>query len=311
MTSIEITHTMRAVVFDRYGDPCVLREARVPMPTLRPGGVLIRVRAIGVNPADGKWRSGMFAGVRPLRLPHVGGYDIAGEVVSADADWLAPGMRVVAMLDALTQGAYADYAVADRSSVAAIPDRLSFERAAALPTPGLTGIQMIEEQLDVQPGHRVLLTGATGAVGRFALQAALGRSATVVAAVRDRHVSTARALGATQTIVLGQQSSMGAPFDHVADTVGGAAVADLCRHVHPAGRIRTVATTPIQPDGLPVPPIFFGVRPDARQLDRLAVAVADGSVAVEIADCLPLVEAAEAQRRLEAGRGGGKIILIP
>lgn len=103
MTSIEITHTMRAVVFDRYGDPCVLREARVPMPTLRPGGVLIRVRAIGVNPADGKWRSGMFAGVRPLRLPHVGGYDIAGEVVSADADWLAPGMRVVAMLDALTR----------------------------------------------------------------------------------------------------------------------------------------------------------------------------------------------------------------
>lgn len=311
-----MTDTMRAVVFDRHGDTSVLHEARVPMPVRGPGQVLIRVRAIGVNPADGKWRSGMFERTRPLRFPHIGGYDIAGEVVAAEAHDLAPGMRIVAMLDALAQGAYAEYAVADRRWVAMIPDQLSFECAAALPTPGLTGVQMIEEQLDVRPDQTILLTGATGAVGRFAFHVALDRGARVVAAVRAKHVATAEALGATQTIVLGggrsgESAWTGAPFDHVADTVGGPAVAGLCRHVRANGRIRTVSTTPIPSESLSVAPIFFGVRTDAARLARLAQAAARGDVAVEIAARLALADAAEAQARVDAGTAGGRIVLIP
>lgn len=311
-----MTDTMRAIVFDHYGDPSVLREARVPVAIRGPGQVMLRVRATGVNPADGKWRSGMFERSRPLRFPHIGGYDVAGEVVAADAGDLAPGTRIVALLDVVAQGGYAEYAVVDRGSVAVIPDRLSFEDAATLPTPGLTGVQMIEEQLDVQPGQTILLTGATGAVGRFALHAALGRGARVVAAVRAKHVATAEALGATQTIVLGDGvladgAWTGAPFDHVADTVGGPAVADLCRRVRADGRIRTVSTTPIPTDGLPVAPVFFGVHADAARLAELARAAAEGDVTVEIAARLPLAKTAEAQARVDAGTGGGRIVLIP
>src|SRR6202034_113733 len=104
-------------------------------------------------------------------------YDVAG-VLEPD------GTRVAAMLDSLRQGAYADYAVADAAQAAAIPQGLGFEAAAAVPTPGLTGVQMIEEHLNVQRGQCVLITGAVGAVGRFAVYAAKCRGARVVAAVR-------------------------------------------------------------------------------------------------------------------------------
>lgn len=303
--------TMRAIVFDGYGDASVLREARLPCPVPQPGQMLVRVRAVGVNPADGKWRSGMFARTRPLQFPQVPGYDVAGEVVHSEDAAMPPGTRVAAMLDALVQGAYAEYAAVAPRSAAPIPDTLSFETAAALPTPGLTGVQLIEEQLDVQPGETVLLTGATGAVGRFALHAARARGARVVAAVRAKHVDTAIALGAAQAIVLGEQAWTGAPFDHVADTVGGALVADLCRQVRPSGRIRTVSTTPIPAEGLPCTPGFFGVHADADRLARLAQAAGAGALDVAIAARFPLAQAADAQRLVDAGSGGGKVVLIP
>jgi len=305
------TATMRAVVFARYGDPSVLYEADLPIPTRARGQVLVQVQAIGVNPADGKWRSGMFARSRSLRFPHIPGYDIAGVVVEADAGGIAVGTRIVAMLDPLKQGAYAQYAVTEAASVSTIPDLLSFERAAAIPTPGLTGVQLIEEHLDVRKGQTILLTGATGAVGRFALHAALARGASVVAAVREKHVAAAGALGASSTIVLGEASWTGPAFDHVADTVGGAAVAELCRHVRPDGRICSVSTTPVPPDGLPVAPAFVAVRADALRLSWLTRAVAGGALSVDVAGILPLSDAAAAQRRVEAGAAAGKIILSP
>ena len=107
---------MRVVAFSRYGDYDVLELGERAVPAIRPGELLIRVSAIGVNPADVKWRAGMFASSRPLRFPHVPGYDVSGVVATSDVAGLPEGVRVAAMLDPLRQGAYAEYAAvsADR-----------------------------------------------------------------------------------------------------------------------------------------------------------------------------------------------------
>lgn len=300
---------MKAVLFDRYGGPEVLRLADTPAPIPLAGELLIRVRAIGVNPADGKWRSGMFDAIAPLGFPHIGGYDLAGEVLEGDG--LPAGTWVTAMVDPFRAGAYAELTVATIDRVARLPAALDFATGAALPTPGLTGVQIIEEALDVQAGQRVLVTGATGAVGRFAVHAAKARDAVVIGAVRAAAREAALKLGVDEVIILDGSDYAGAPFDHIADTIGGELVAPLCRHVAPGAIIRTAATAPIPADGVPVEISFFGVHPDAARLELIARAVAAGEITVVIADRLPLDQAAQAQRRVDAGSTGGKIVLEP
>lgn len=300
---------MKAVLFDRYGGPEVLRFADVPAPICGVGEMLIRVRAIGVNPADGKWRSGMLDAFAPIAFPHVGGYDVAGEVVEGDA--LPAGTRVIAMVDTFRAGAYAELTVATAERVARLPDGLDFATGAALPTPGLTGVELIEEALDVQAGQRVLVTGALGAVGRFAVHAAKARGATVIGAVRAAAREAALKMGLDEVIALDGGNYAGAPFDRIADTIGGGLVTPLCRRVAPGAIIRTAATTPISADGVPVEIGFFVVHPDPARLERIARAVAAGEITVAIADRLPLRQAADAQRRVDVGGTSGKIVLEP
>jgi NADPH:quinone reductase-like Zn-dependent oxidoreductase len=298
---------MKAIVINRHGGPEVLEPANLPPPQPQQGEVLVRVAAVAVNPADGKWRAGMFKDFAPVGFPHILGYDVAGEVVSGEG--FAPGERVFGMLDPFLKGGYAEQVAVAADHLALVPDELDWLTAAAIPTAGLTGLQMVERGLNLQAGQNVLLTGALGAVGRFALFAAKERGAHVIAAVRPGHVQAVRALGADDVIALGEGDWTGAPFDHVIDTVGGAAVGALCRHLKPGGRILTAATTPIPADGLSVAPEIFRVHPDGSDAARLAAAVAKGRIAVPIARILPLDQAAEAHRLVEAGGLNGKIIL--
>jgi NADPH:quinone reductase len=292
---------MRAILMDGYGGGEVLYVGDVERPEAGADEVLVRVMAAGVNPADVKWRAGMFQAFRPLKFPHIAGYDVAGMVEPG-------GARVAAMLDSLQQGAYADYAVVAAEHAAAIPAGLGFEAAAAVPTPGLTGVQMIEDHLDVRHGQCVLITGAVGAVGRFAVYAAKRRGARVVAAVRANQLDAALALGADEVVALGEPWS-GEAFDQVGDTVGGAEVAALCRHLAPGGRIMTAATTSIPTEGLAATPIFFAVRPDRPRLAALLQAVAAGAIALPATRNMKLEQAAEAHALVEAG-GHGKIVLV-
>lgn len=300
---------MRAMIIKSYGGLEVLHMAELPEPVPQQGETLVQVRAAAVNPADGKWRAGMFASFAPVGFPHVLGYDVAGEV--AGGDGFAPGTRVFGMLDVHRKGGYAEYVAVAAHHLAVIPDDMDFATAAALPTAGLTGTQMVEEGLDVQPGARVLLTGAVGAVGSFALYAIKARGAHVVAAVRASQRDAALAQGADEVLALGEEDWTGAPFDHLVDTVGGEAVGRLCRQLRPGGRILTAATTPIAPVGPGQEPEFYAVTPDGAGARRLAEIVSAGLVCVSIAKVLPLEQAAEAQRHVEQGGTAGKVILTP
>ncbi|MGO9512716.1 MAG: NADP-dependent oxidoreductase [Steroidobacteraceae bacterium] len=304
---------MRAVVFDDYGAPEVLRLREVDTPSAGAGQILIRIAAAAVNPADVKWRAGMFRGHAPIVFPHILGYDVAGtiESVGAGVTDFARGDRVAAMLDTRSKGGYAEFVAIAAHAAAKIPVDLNFPIAAAIPCAGLTGVQIIEESIQPKRGETVLITGATGAVGRFGLFAAIRRGVRVVAGVRASHAAEALALGAAQVVILGAEDSTGPPFDHVFDTVGGPAVARLCRHLAPGGLIRTAATTPIDPEGLSTQPVFVPLHQDCQGLRALAEDVAAHRIPVPIARRMPLEAAIEAHRLLEAGGLGGKIILEP
>lgn len=300
---------MHAVCFDRYGDPEVLALVEVAVPMLGEHEVLVRVAACGVNPADLKWRAGLFEATLPLPLPMIPGYDIAGviEAVGDQVKGFAPRQRVVAMLDPLRQGGYAQAVAVPETLLARLPEGLPMEVAAALPTAGLTGVQMIEEFLDVQPGTRVLISGATGAVGRLAMFAALQRGAQVVAAVRHSQVVLARELGACEVVDLDALDWPGEAVDYLADTLGGALCARLIERFTPATDAVTVATNPVPGARAR----FVQVHAAAQRLETLLEAVAAGELVVLVAQCLPLSAAAEAHRLLARGGLGGKIVLLP
>ena len=297
---------MKAFIIKGYGGPDKLEEAEVPVPAAGSGESLVRIRATTVNPADLKWRAGMFDAFSPLSFPHILGNDVAGEVVEGEE--FAPGTRVLAKL---FKGTYAEYVAVPCALIAIIPDEVDLKTAAAVGTGGLTGFQMIEKGLDVQAGERVLLTGALGAVGRACLYAAKRRGAHVVAAVRGNQLEQALAAGADEALVLDDDSWTGEPFDDVVDTVGGPDVARLCRNLKTGGRILTAATTPIEGDDLPAKPEFYAVVPSGADLAGVMEAVATGGLEVPIAHVLPLSEVAHAHRLMESGGVGGKIVLTP
>ncbi len=302
---------MKAIEFDDYGPPEVLHIADVETPEAGPGQVQLRVAAASVNPADVKWRSGAlrsFSSVA-LTLPHIVGYDVSGTVLSAGpgVNRFRPGDRIVT---ALPKAGYAEVAVAEEAACAHLPDDVDFVQAAALPCAALTGVQMVERAIAPHRGETILITGATGAVGRFALAAALDMGTRVIAAVRPAYVDEALQLGAHQVILL--DGSADAPqVDHVADTVGGPEVASLCRNVKPGGKIVTVSTTPIDPQGLPSPVEFFAYTREGERLARIVEDIARGKCSMPVVRRFPLASAAAAHRLMEAGGVGGKIVLEP
>jgi NADPH2:quinone reductase len=300
---------MRAIQFEKYGNPEVLHLAEVDAPIANSGQIQVQVAAIGVNPADFKWRQGMFRERVPLRLPHVVGYDVAGIVSAVGAG--VTSFRLKDRVVASVRSGYAEFAIADEKACAHLPDGFDFARAASLPCAALTGVQMIEDAVRPRKAQTVLITGATGAVGRFAVHAALEMGARVVAAVRSTYFGEARQLGAHEVVSLEGDSREALSFDHVADTVGGPAVARLCQYLATGGSIITVSTTPIDPTGLSATPTFFAYRTEGARLEKILEEVADGEVEMPIARRLPLASAAEAHRLMESGGLRGKIILEP
>lgn len=302
---------MKTVRIHEHGSPEVLRHEDAERPEPGAGQILIRVRAAGVNPADHKHRSGMFKDFVPYVFPLTLGYDVAGtvEALGNGVDGPPLGTGVFAMLDPMIAGGYAQYVLTDAASVAEIPSCMDFETAAAMPCPALTGTQMVEEYLKPATGNLVLVTGATGMVGRFAVRALLAASARVVAAVRPAYAEDARKAGAHVVVPLDESPWTGEPFDGVIDTVGGPGATVLAAATQQGGRILTVATDPLDISKLPNPPEFVSVHPDGARLSQLGQDVLSGQVSVPIKARFPLAEAAKAHEAVEAGGLSGKIVL--
>ena len=186
---------MKAIVLKEYGDPNKLALQEIGEPKPGPGEIKVKVAAAGLNPIDWKLRSGVLKAFMPIEFPSVLGRDVSGEVVElgSGVTQFKVGDKVMGMV----QHGYAEFVTAPASGFTAVPPGLDLTDAAAIPVVALTGTQLIEETANVQSGQTVLVTGAFGGVGRFAIYAAKARGAKVIAGVRTKQLAEAQKLGAS------------------------------------------------------------------------------------------------------------------
>jgi NADPH2:quinone reductase len=221
---------MSAAVLESYDRPLQVRQ--VPIPDLRPGHVLVRIEASGVNPLDVKIRAGQAAHAR-VEPPAILGIDLAGTVESAapDVTGFAPGDEVYGMTGGVAgiPGSLAEYAVVDARLIAHRPVAWSARQAAAMPLTAITAWEGLVDRADVHSGQRVLIHGGAGGVGHIAIQIARARGADVYAtgskgglAVIERFGATAIDYTATTPAQYVGQHTEGEGFDVIFDTVGGA-----------------------------------------------------------------------------------------
>jgi NADPH:quinone reductase-like Zn-dependent oxidoreductase len=219
----------------------------------------------------------------------------------------AVGDRVFAR----TGGAYAELAVVKAQELAKAPEKLELTSAAALPVICTTADQLIREQAEVKAGQTILLTGASGSVGRLALFCALEQGAKVIAGVRKKHIDEAKALGAIDAIDIGDDRAIANlhGLDAVADTIGGALAAKLLPLIKPGGVFASIVGPPQDAALHPQVRIkAFGSHADAKAMTHYAEALRDGKLSLAIDAVLPLAEAARAHEKGEKG-GVGKIVL--
>src|SRR5215217_3032024 len=223
---------MKAIVQDKYGSPDVLELKDIDKPEIGDDEVLVRIRAAGVNPADWAIMSGLPYIARPvygLRKPKnaVRGTDVAGtiEAVGTGVTGLQPGDEVFGWCD----GSFADYAAASEERLALKPANLSFEQAAAVPIAGLVALQALRDHGGVRAGQKVLINGASGGIGTFAVQIAKALGAEVTGVCSTRNVDMVRSIGADHVIDYAREdfTQKDQRYDFILDNVANHSLSDL------------------------------------------------------------------------------------
>ncbi|MBO0609254.1 NADP-dependent oxidoreductase [Myceligenerans salitolerans] len=298
---------MRAVVFDRFGGPEVLRVGEVAEPEAGPGEIRVRVGAVGLNPFDGKVRSGAMEKVFRTALPGVPGSEAAGVVdqVGSGVTGVGPGDRVTG---SARRGA-AEHAVL--SSWAAVPDGISAAQAAALPVVNETARRALRI-LAVKPGETLLVHGASGGVGGLATQLAVAAGVTVIGTASPSNHDRVASFGATPTSygpgLVERVRSITPTVDAVLDAAGRGALPDSIELRGGTDRVLTIADPAAAELGVR---FTDGGTPSPADLAELLGLVARGEVSVPVAKVLPFAQAAEAQALVDGGHAGGKVVLVP
>ncbi|ASQ94333.1 NADPH:quinone reductase [Streptomyces sp. 11-1-2] len=329
---------MKAIRLHEFGGPQVLRHEEVPVPEPGPGEVLVRVRAVGINPPDWYAREGMPdvpAELKPsMDLPLIPGTDVSGvvEAVAADVDGFAAGDEVLGLLrfpTALQAGAYAEYVTAPASDFARKPAGVDHVHAAALAMSGLTAWQFLIELGHDHPSpfqaaqHRpmaldrektVLVNGAAGGVGHLALQLAKWKGARVVAVASGAHETFLRELGADEFIDYTKErpEDVARDVDLVLDTVGGPDSRRFLRTLKRGGSLYPVYFGEFDDEEnakLGVTVTAAQVRSNGAQLAEIGRLLADGTIRVAIDSTFPLEDARAAHERAAQGHLQGKIVL--
>ena len=308
---------MKAVRINEYGDVDALRYEGVERPIPGPGQVLIHVAASGFNPIDTWFRAGIIDQIYPVQFPYTFGIEVAGEVVELGPDVLVPtiGASVIGFLPMTEGGAAAEYVVAPAVALTAAPGNVSLEDAAAIPVGALTAWQALFDHGGLQAGQRVLINGAGGGVGGFAVQMAKHAGAHVIATASSRSEQTVRSKGADEVIDYTIASVAGfvkEPVDVVVNLVVGTREdTEALLGVTKSKGVLVSATSPGGEFHDRVRIVFFSVRSDREQLARIVEQVEDGDLQLDITERLPLSDAPLAHRESEAGLIRGRVILVP
>ena len=319
---------MKAVVYYNYGPPDVLKCEEIEKPAAGDNEVLIRVRAASVNPIDWHLMRGMpylvriMAGLRKHKITGLG-VDVAGQVeaVGRNVTQFKPGDQVFGAC----RGAFAEYACTSESAVVMKPDNVTFEQAASIPVAAFTALQGLRDKGQIQPGQKVLINGAAGGVGTFAVQIAKSFGADVTGVCSTRNVDMVRSIGADRVIDYTQEdfTKSGQRYDLVFDSVGNHSLS-ACRRVlnrkgtyivvgGPDGRwlgplarlIKTLVLSPFVSQNL----VMFLARRSKEDLTVMRELMKAGKVTPVIDKCYRLSEVPEAIRYLEEGHARGKVVI--
>ncbi|MBV9387711.1 MAG: NAD(P)-dependent alcohol dehydrogenase [Chroococcidiopsidaceae cyanobacterium CP_BM_ER_R8_30] len=231
---------MKAVIINRYGSTDVLQYADVDLPQFKPEQMLVRVYASSVNPIDWKIRKGMLKLLTGNRFPIILGFDVSGEVVEVGdrVSRFKPGDLIYARLSQIAGGAYAEYAAVAEQVAAHKPTNMTHEQAAAVPLAAMTALQALRDEGQLQAGQKVLINGASGGVGTFAVQIAkvLG-AAEVTAVCGSKNTELVKSLGADRVIDYTQQDFTKdiVKYDIVFDVVGKRSLSECKNVLQPQG----------------------------------------------------------------------------
>lgn len=320
---------MQAIANSEYGPPDDLRLQEIDKPALGDDDVLVRVRAASVNPVDWHAMRGLpylIRLVEGLRRPKqaVRGVDMAGDVeaVGKNVTQVQPGDEVYGWGHS---GALAEYERADEKTCVPKPDGLSFEQAAAIPLAACTALQALRDRGQLQPGQKVLVNGAAGGVGTFAVQIAKALGADVTGVCSTRNIDLVRSIGADRVVdyTTTDFAREEQQYDLILDLIGNRSLSDLRRALTPKGTLVVGGGKNgnwlgplVRPLGALVLSRFVGQRllpflarlrkEDLASLNELIEA---GKVTPVIDRTYPLSEAPEAIRYLETGRARGKVVI--
>ncbi|WP_026925227.1 NADP-dependent oxidoreductase [Glycomyces arizonensis] len=307
---------MRAVVVRSFGGPEALEIAEVPVPAPGPGQVRIRVEAATVNPVDVATRAGLLAKGGLMEAGPIGiGWDAAGVVdaTGEGVDAFGEGDHVIGLSDRLVPlAAQADYVVLDADAVARVPEGVDAVAAATIPLNALTASQALD-LLDLNSGQTLLVTGAAGGVGGFAVELAAARGLRVVAAAGDADEALVRELGAAEfvprsaNLTEAVRRAVPGGVDGVLDAASlGIPAREAVRG---GGAFAAVifGADPLPLRGIRVATV--GVRADGAALAEIVALVERGALTLRVADTYPLAEVAKAHERLAEGGLRGRLVL--
>jgi len=305
---------MQAIRVHHFGDLDSLVVEDVPRPAPGEGEVLLQVKAAGVGPWDALVRSGR--SVLPQPLPLTPGSDVSGlvEQVGAGVSQFHAGEAVFGATNARFTGGYAEYAVAAATKLAKIPPRLGFIEAASVPVVACTAWQMVFEQGAIDTTKRVLVHGAAGNVGAYAVQLARRVACEVIATAFSDDLAYVRALGADRVIDVNTSrfEELLTDVDVVLDTIGGETQDRSFAVLKPGGVLVSAVASPDQQKAARhgVKALFFLVDVSSQRLEELAALIEAGELATSIGEVLSLADARIAHEML-AGRPHkrGKIVL--
>jgi len=313
---------MKAFILEKYGPPEMLRMAEVEQPTPAADEVLVKVLAVSVNPAD--WRSMRAkpffsrATLGLLRPKHrIPGVDIAGrvEAVGSDVTQFTPGDEVYANLLDHGSGGFAEYVSVPVEVMSFKPANLSFEEAAAVPMAGVTALQGLRHHGEIQAGQRVLINGASGGIGTFAVQIAKSYGSEVTGVTSTRNIDLVGSLGAAHVVdYTTTEFGSGRRYDLILDTIGNLSVRDLRRALAEGGKAAVVGFTSVAK--------LIGVSLRGRKditivsadvattdLEFLSKLIEAGKVRPQIDRRYPFAEIPSAIAYLEQGHARGKVVV--
>jgi NADPH:quinone reductase-like Zn-dependent oxidoreductase len=306
---------MKAIVVHEFGGPEVLKYEDAPRPEPKEDEMLIKVFAAGVNSFDGVLRSGKFVKIFKMQLPWIPGYDIAGTVekVGGKVSKFKVGDPVYAFISIPTGGGYAEYALAKQNQVALKPATISFVEAAGVPSVALTAWQALVDKGNLQSGQTVLIHGASGGVGMFAIPIAKIRGAKVFATASTANQDFLKQLGADVAIDYKTQKfeDIAKEVDVVVDGVGGETLARSYSIVKRGGilvnLVGRVDQAQLAKHG--IRGVSLEAEYNGDQLAQIGKLIDEKKVKVVVSQTFPLAEATEAQEKADMGHARGKIVL--